>query len=722
MENAGIKRWLGSCRHAIVDAVYNASPLLDILISKQLLQMEDYHLVQSKPTPQDKMRCILDLVENKFSLEQVETFVECLKKSESDYPKLKGLKSYSYQEEEPTPTVDRLHQEMSDLSKCLGVSSHPIAIQLLSKMCITQFDYENITVQLTNQERAMQLIQVCITKGEAVSKEFYKACFAELPGLAEQLLVTEQTTVASSISEDFSKINVKFGEQEQGEEELGIHEFVVTAQKLLGMDETKVMEFDSLAVGLALGLSHKTSVEALETLETWDGYNQLKAILQTFLVASKDPKRLRSKLSVCQRDWFQVSPRGALLLNLLLIAQRDYSGTNPDWKDLKLKMAVVVQECLVEVLQDPPEALKLMEQILMSPESHDSSLDLFKDSLRKLADHFTAYKTTFDDLLQDIENNSSESWQFLLFLVAQLVRELFRKLICGSVYRLQQLSPSTYECIEHSLWSVTSFEGLRPRNLKRILHKGDIHNYPDLCSHVFSLLKLIVQGSCTSDTCNEATILKLLKKNTFGQGAFNGKLRARLLFLAKLPMEETVWSLLNLYKETYNDLQTYTASNERHRFSFLFEKVHVLTPKVSLCGLHSSSDLAEIDGSMEETFEVLASDPAKFLFFIKCKSHGGAIPIPQTFTYKLEFKDAHEAELACKEGLICGKMLGSVGNLAWVRLRENKGKNELQDEVEAKSWKYSTVDSFCIDITSKEAKFKIRLSFNWIALNAFCNE
>ena len=63
-----------------------------------------------------------------------------------------------------------------------------------------------------------------------------------------------------------------------------------------------------------------------------------------------------------------MSPRGAFLLNLLSIAQRDYSGTNPDWKDLKLKMAVVVHECLVEVLQDPHEALKLVEQVLKSRE------------------------------------------------------------------------------------------------------------------------------------------------------------------------------------------------------------------------------------------------------------------------------------------------------------------------------------------------------------------
>uniref|UniRef100_A0A8C4PWC7 CARD domain-containing protein n=1 Tax=Eptatretus burgeri TaxID=7764 RepID=A0A8C4PWC7_EPTBU len=639
MENAGTRRWLRSCRRDIVDAVYNVNPFLDILISKELLQMEDYHLVKNKPTPQDKIRCILDLVQSKFSPEQVEKFAECLKQSESCYPKLKKLKDYSFQDEKPTPT--------------------------------------------------------------------------------------EQTTVASSVREDFSKMNLKCGEQEQGEKELGIQDLVATAQKLLGMHETKIMEFDSLAVGMALGLSHKTATEALETLDNWDGHNQLTAILQTFLVASKDPKRLRSKLAVCQPDWFQVSPRGAFLLNLLSIAQRDYSETNPDWKDLKLKMAVVVHECLVEVLQDPHEALKLVEQILKSPELGDSSLDLFKDSLQKVADHFTAYKTTFDELSQEIENNSSESWQLLLFLVVQLVRELFRKVICGSVYRLQQLAPSTYECTEHSLWSVTSFDGLRPRNLKRIHHKSDIHNYPDLCSHVSSLLKLIVHDRSTTDACNEAvndTILKLLKKDTFGQGAFDGKLRARLLFITKLTMSEKFGPLLNLYKETYEDLKTYTASNERHRFSFLFEKVHVLTPKVSLCGLHSSSDLAEIDGSMEETFEVLASDPAKFLFFVKCKSRGGAIPIPQPFTCKLEFKDAHEAELACKEGLICGKMLGSVGNLAWVRLLENKGKHELQDEVQAKSWKYSSVDSFCIDITSKEAKFKIRLSFNGTALNAFCNE
>ncbi|KAG9283331.1 hypothetical protein AMEX_G2088 [Astyanax mexicanus] len=658
-----VKAHLLASQKLLVDSMYNLAPLLDCMLSTELLSQDNYHEIKAEKTPQNRARKLLEIVQAQMDESEARRFLECLKECKQQYPRLRnwlssetgilsGQTDMSFQTGSSS-TERRLQAQFYSLCGRLGSSVLPISLALFSSSTLTQFDLERIQAAPTPTQQTQTLLCICLTKGESACRSFYEALHNEDEQLAEDMNVTsmvEGLSISSKARSESSNVPIAVEEtRDTAEGHLPYSGVLRKVKAQLSVGEGDEARLNICELGVAVGLPRRTTKESLLEGVGIEDSSQLEALVSLFMEKTQDADRLVSRVAELDIQKVRLSERGCLSLKLLQEAEAILrSGCHSHlhkWDHLHDQdhlhgldqlhvtdcreqcrvwtvFSFLLWDCLVEALEEP--------ELKPSGDSKGRSLTGALQCLR-------GCERVEADLLQELElcweEGGAENLLQSIRVLAQILRDLYPfqdhfKLSGPSVEGL-------YSCRFSRIHRVTSFQGISARMIKKALnsvgpvssHRDLTHRaqqYRDLCLQIARLLNT-VQLERSSGELTNAPITNIiqhicltLSKPSFNSRAFNAGIRHRLLTLTEfIPTQLCLGTLMQLHQETLSELQLYLQRGEHHNFQFDPQSVQILGP-ARLLSVSSARGPTAIDNGVEEDFRFVASEATSFLVRLRC--------------------------------------------------------------------------------------------------------
>lgn len=85
-----VKAHLLASQELLVESLYNIAPLLDCALACGLLSQDNYYEVRAERTPTSRARKLLEVVHAQMDEQGASCFLECLKRCEPHYPRLRS--------------------------------------------------------------------------------------------------------------------------------------------------------------------------------------------------------------------------------------------------------------------------------------------------------------------------------------------------------------------------------------------------------------------------------------------------------------------------------------------------------------------------------------------------------------------------------------------------------------------------------------------------------
>ncbi|XP_043929074.1 uncharacterized protein LOC122803500 isoform X2 [Protopterus annectens] len=683
--NEPLKTFIKKSWDCIVPALYNIEPLLDHLIANNLLQVNDRSEILAEKTPQQKARKLLEIVYCQLDERSTSVFIDCLKKCQHQYPRLKEwLMEGPDIHRGPSdihrgPSEQKLRKQSHELCNRLGSLVTPISMKLFSKELLNPHELELIQNEVTTYSQCQKLVAVCLGKGEKACSSLYQAILEEDQFLSYEIDANKEQTSLSQVpksilcsSPDCAKAveetwpvlnrmsledsgipgsmvsNTEFlnlreetyvsmpeSKQETGPQNLQsfpveenqqalLHE----AMQLFQIDASSGMSLNICKLGVALGLPRDTVMNYLLALETADDLSQLRALINWFMDNIGDSERLKLRMRMCDRKRMELSQRGKLLLELLQQAcQMQYS------EEEDMHPAVIVQFILRDCLTEVQEELPFQQP----------NLGLV-DCLQELQKNSRVDPLIVQEL-QEIWNEIEPSnLQQSVISVAQLVRDTF-PLVHPSEHEGMFLSKRRYKCYQRLVQRVTAFKGLPVTAVRRVFtskHSAArtaefsdsvCRQYEDLCFKILKVLYRIKgQHSANHGTNPDNAQLSghdlanaihnVLSEPEFACSLFDSGVRSRILTLLDYKsILVHVPYLLTLHCNTTSLLADYLKRSESHSFQFCFEDIHIFHDVAAFHNLYSIKDPVAIDNGIEEVFRFRVSEQAPFVVRLYCRGY-----------------------------------------------------------------------------------------------------
>ncbi|XP_072900704.1 uncharacterized protein [Hemitrygon akajei] len=726
-----MKDHIQSSHNILVSALYNIEPLLDQMIASHLLTHENYCEIRSEKTPPQKARKLLEIVHLQMNDREAWRFVECLKKCKHHYPRLKnwlaediGIKR--------GPTEQKLLKQASTLCQRLGHLIRPIVMRLFSNETVSQYELDIVQGESTLYCQAQQLINICLQKGERSCQRLYEALREEDMVLAEDIDDAEQTTSLSSHSpipqeetqpipsllEDL-RLKCVFGEEvqlQQAEKEL-IREVLSQFQ----LDTGRTMSLNVCEFGVLLGLLRKVVQECLFELENTEDVQQLAAVIHMFLEKTNNTERLRQKMASVNFYRLQLSRRAKLLLQLLQSSRADCRCGKEVSQQLSNVCLFIMRDCLAETEEDASEVptLGIMECLQRLERNKRADIVI----LRELAELWG--------------DGAEENFEKSIPFIAQLVKDTF-PLVDAVEFDAIPVWRGVYRCHPRVIKRVTSFKGLPSRIIQKVIQPKSLltllseertyfenqqlldEEYTQLCLKILNILQRVqdYQSNKLPTKLNRhldkqyvaMEIRKLLTTEDFGWTSFDSGMRARLLSLVDFePLSYNRSLFLKLHYDTFLSLAEYLKSNDRQRFQFVFEEVHMYQCNGELCRVQSVRDPVNIDGGMEEVFQISTSNCASFMIQLHCRGYvdDQYFQCNRPLLYKLSNLSGTLQEEAEKVGTVIAKQAGTT----WIREHPDGRLKEITERMMQNSGVTIEVGSCCFRVNSWSAECEIRVCY-----------
>ncbi|XP_051870531.1 uncharacterized protein LOC127569738 [Pristis pectinata] len=744
-----MKNYIQSSHDILVSALYNIDPLLDQMIASHLLTHENYCEIRSEKIPPQKARKLLEIVQLQMNERDAWKFVECLKKCKHHYPRLKnwlagdiGIKRGQ--------TEQKLLKQASVLCQRLGHLITPIAMRLFSNETISQYELDIVQGETTLYCQAQQLINICLQKGDRPCQRLYEALHEEDTVLAEDINAAgyeresmfsvqpdqdadaeqpaslsfhnptpqEETQPVLSLLEDL-RLKCGFGEEiqlQQVEKEL-----IREAMTLLQLDTRRTMSLNVCEFGVLLGLPRKVVQECLFELESAEDVHQLAAVIHMFVEKTNNTERLRQKMTSVDFYHLQLSRRAKLLLELLQSGLADCHCCEEVTQQLGNICLFVVRDCLAETEEDASEV---------------PTLDIM-ECLHRLERNRRADMMILRELAELWSEGAAEDFQKSVPFIAQLVKDTF-PLVDVMEFDAVPIRRGVYRCHPRVVKRVTSFKGLPARIIQKVIQPNSLLSllseertsfgnqelldgeYTQLCLKTLNILQRVqdYQSNKMPTKLNRQLdkqqvameIRKLLAAEDFGWNSFDSGMRARLLSLVDFePLSYYMSLFLKLHYDTFLSLAEYLKSNDRQRFQFVFEEVHMYQCNGELCRVRSVRDPVNIDGGMEEVFQFSTSNRASFMVQLHCRGYvdGEYFQCNRPFLYKMSNLSGSLQEEAEKVGTVIAKQAGTT----WLRENPDGELKEIAERIMQSSSGTVEMGSCCFLVSSWSAECEIRVLY-----------
>ncbi|XP_062377054.1 uncharacterized protein LOC134065941 [Sardina pilchardus] len=719
-----IKAHLLASQELLVESLYNLAPLLDCALARGLLSQDNYYEVKAEKTPPNRARKLLEVVQAQMDERGASCFLECLKRCEHHYPRLRSWLSHNT-DIQRGPTECQLQTQFSVLCARLGHSVLPVSLALFSTGIITQFELDQVQSAAILYQQAQKLLTICLSKGDVACRAFYSALNDEDENLAEEIRTSglpEALPVLSVQSEsDISSFPIAVEETSAAtaEAESGVLQEV---QGLLGIVSGEA-RLNICELGVMLGLPRWSVREVLlEEVGIEDGV-QLEVMVDLFLQKTRDAPLLLSRVQECNIQRAQLSERGGLLLKLLqeaesLLLHRDFlhGGGQACTGDLRDKVEAVfiflLWDCMAQVLEVPisepgRSALEYVAELRAGDKVDVSLLQELEECLR---------------------DGGAEALRQGARLLAQILRDLHPRQDC---LHLSPLQDGAYSCRPWKIHRITRFRGLLARVIRKVgrgsgfslsaaMTDQDGHlltrQYREVCVSVARLLERVWPdgGSTDHQGDSDAAITQHLKftlsKEAFGAEVFDAGMRHRLLGMLEFsPARMGLGSLMRLHLETLAGLEHYLQQGEHHGFQFAIESVQILGG-AQLCSVERVRGLVAIDNGLEEVYRFMTSEPTSFLVRICCRGYERECRFEVCNPRCVRLSQLDWATLQDTHGVTEGIVLTEEGGSVWVREGGMGWMEKLQVEMERNRLQLND-QGCCIRVTSQESECKIKFIY-----------
>ncbi|KAL4624726.1 hypothetical protein GN956_G18054 [Arapaima gigas] len=671
LEEEPVKMHLRASQQLLVEALYNIAPLLDCMLAINLLSQDNYYQVRAEKTPMDRARRLLEVVHAQMGEQEALTFLDCLRKCENHYPRLRKWlhakigKHTHYTAHVCKILTTRLRAQFSMLCHRLGVSVLPVSHQLFSERTLTQLELDQIESLPTSYQQTQRLLSTCLSKGETACQCFYLALHEEDTYLASEVN-------ASCAAKDETKCQIPVAVEETSGEALLDHHHtgeLVKVKERLGAALGKGMTLNVCELGVALGLQRDVVRECLLEGGNIDNVAQLDALVTLFLAKTQDSPRLLRKLEECDLQRVQVSQRGRLLLELLGEADHLLLAGHIHPKVVHI-LKFLLWDTLSEAVEEPQA--QPWEGVVETVQQLRAGGRVEPDLLSELEECWD-------------EEPTVEGLQQGARALALLIQDLYLQqdsLLLSPAYQKGVMGV----CRPRKLHRVTLFQGLPGRVISRTL--GSLpppsdplqRQYRGICLAVARLLERLspTEGGF-AHLANAATpritqhVRNMLDRPAFGPAAFDSGVRHRLLSMLEFdPVTLDLPSLLRLHHDSLVALESYLRPSECHAFQLYPDRLLVLGDGTELYWAESIMGPVAIDNGMEEVFRFLTSGPTSVLMRICCHGYrnGEKFQVCEPHCVKLaELGDGGTAELHSM-GL---QVLGADSGTFWVRVAGSMG-------------------------------------------------
>ncbi|XP_067848578.1 uncharacterized protein [Heptranchias perlo] len=714
-----MKNYIQSSHDILVTALYNIDPLLDQMIASHLLTNENYYEIRTEKIPPQKARKLLEIVQLQMNENDVLRFVECLRRCKHHYPRLKqwlagdtGIKR--------GPTEQKLQKQANVLCQRLGHSVTPIAMRLFSNETISQYELDIVQGETTLYCQAQRLISICLQKGEHSCQRLTEALHEEDTILAQDIdeaVYAKEPLFSVQPQQVLQDLKLKCGYGEEIQLQQIEKELVREALTLLRLDTGRGMSLNVCEFGVLLGLPRKVVQDCLFELESAEDFHQLAAVIHTFMEKTNDEERLRQKMASANGYRLLLSRRAKLLLKLLQSGLADCHRSE-QFSNICL---FILRDCLAEAEEDVSEV---------------STLDIM-GCLQKLEGNSLVDVMIVRELAEVWSEGAAENFQRSVPFITQLVRDLF-PLLDTVEFDAVLVRRGVYRCHPRTLRRVTSFKGLPPRIILKVIQPKSVQSlaneermsllnqellageFTELCLKTADILQRVQDYQSNEvptklrrnlDKRDIATeIRRVLATKDFGCRSFDSGMRARLLSLVEFePISCNMPLFLSLHYDTFLSLAEYLKSNDRQCFQFIFEEVHMYQCSAGLYGVRSVRDPVAIDGGIEEVFQFSTSGCASFLVQLHCRGYrdGQYLQCNRPLLYKLSNLSGGLHQEAEKAGTVIANQAGTT----WVRENPDGGLKEIVERITQNSSGSVDMGSCCFLINSWSAECEIRLLY-----------
>ncbi|XP_043929075.1 uncharacterized protein LOC122803500 isoform X3 [Protopterus annectens] len=621
--NEPLKTFIKKSWDCIVPALYNIEPLLDHLIANNLLQVNDRSEILAEKTPQQKARKLLEIVYCQLDERSTSVFIDCLKKCQHQYPRLKEwLMEGPDIHRGPSdihrgPSEQKLRKQSHELCNRLGSLVTPISMKLFSKELLNPHELELIQNEVTTYSQCQKLVAVCLGKGEKACSSLYQAILEEDQFLSYEIDAHPPTEEDDTLSWQSQQANKEQTSLSQVPKSI----LCSSPDCAKAVEETwPVLNRMSLEDSGIPG-SMVSNTEFLNLRE--ETYVSMPESKQ-----ETGPQNLQSFPVEENQQGMELSQRGKLLLELLQQAcQMQYS------EEEDMHPAVIVQFILRDCLTEVQEELPFQQP----------NLGLV-DCLQELQKNSRVDPLIVQEL-QEIWNEIEPSnLQQSVISVAQLVRDTF-PLVHPSEHEGMFLSKRRYKCYQRLVQRVTAFKGLPVTAVRRVFtskHSAArtaefsdsvCRQYEDLCFKILKVLYRIKgQHSANHGTNPDNAQLSghdlanaihnVLSEPEFACSLFDSGVRSRILTLLDYKsILVHVPYLLTLHCNTTSLLADYLKRSESHSFQFCFEDIHIFHDVAAFHNLYSIKDPVAIDNGIEEVFRFRVSEQAPFVVRLYCRGY-----------------------------------------------------------------------------------------------------
>ncbi|XP_018616795.1 uncharacterized protein LOC108939715 isoform X2 [Scleropages formosus] len=669
-----VKAHLRASQQLLVDSLYNIAPLLDHMLAANLLSQDNYFQVQAERTPTDRARKLLEVVHAQMDERGVQAFLDCLRKCENHYPRLRKWFHRTIAVR-CGPTETRLRAQFSMLCHRLGVSVLPVSLQLFSEGTLTQLEVDQVQSLPTSYQQIQRLLSICLSKGENACRGFYQAFHGEDAHLAKEIdahsITEEDTKSLLSVAVEESRTAAPLDEPDT--------DVLQKALDIVGGALAEGARLNVCELGVALGLCRDDVRDCLLEDVDIDGGAQLRALVTLFLEKTQDGSRLLAKLAECDLQRLQLSERGILLLELL--AEADHLLHDGRVQPLVVHIfTFLLWDTLTEAAEEPSAELR---------SGVPEAVQMLRTGGRVEAELLLELEECWE------EEPTVDSLRQFARALSLLIQDLYPcqdSLHLCAAHHKGELAV----CRPRRLQRITRFRGLPGRIISRALgtlpstSESLQNQYRGICLAVARLLERLcpaeggtahLPSAATAATASASTakitqhVRAMLAQPAFSSDVFDGGVRHRLLSVLHFdPAKLELPCLLKLHRDSLEVLGRYLRVSERHSFQLHPDGLLVLGGRAELYWAESVTGPVAIDNGMEEVFRFLTSGPASMLMRICCHGYEDR-----------EYFRVHEPHCVCLSGLGEGgvaelqrmglQVLGEESGEVWVR--EAGSANEL---------------------------------------------
>ncbi|XP_041923608.1 uncharacterized protein LOC121688220 isoform X1 [Alosa sapidissima] len=721
-----VKAHLLASQELLVESLYNLAPLLDCALARGLLSQDNYYEVKAEKTPPNRARKLLEVVQAQMDEREASCFLECLKRCEHHYPRLRSWLSHNT-DIQRGPTECQLQSQFSVLCARLGHSVLPVSLALFSTGIITQFELDQVQSATILYQQAQKLLTICLSKGESACRAFYSALNNEDENLAEEIRtggLPEALPVLSVESEsDVNSFPIAVEETSAASAEADSQSGIL--QEVLGLLGIVSGEarLNICELGVMLGLPRWSVREALlEEVGVEDGV-QLEVMVDLFLQKTQDAPLLLSRVQQCNIQRAQLSERGSLLLKLLqeaesLLHRRDFlhgggQACTGDLRDMVEAIFIfLLWECMAQVLEEPisepgRSALECVAE-LRAGDMVDVSL--------------------LQELEECLRDGGAEAMGQSARVLAQILRDLHPQQHC---LHLSPPQDGTYSCRPRKIHRITRFRGLLTRVIRKVGRSSgfslsaaaidqDEHlltrQHREVCVRVARLLERVRPdgGATAHQGDSDAAITQHLKFTLSQEGfraeVFDAGMRHRLLGMLEFsPARMGLGSLMQLHLETLAGLERYLQQGEHHSFQFAIESVRTLGG-AQLCSVEHVRGPVAIDNGLEEVYCFMTSEPTSFLVRVCCRGYERECRFEVCNPQCVRLSQLDWATLQDTHRVTEGIVLAEEGGCVWVREGDMGWMEKLQVEMQRNRLQLND-QGCCFKVTSQESECKIKFIY-----------